>query len=427
MKAPLKILVVDDEEIQRVTLHDDLADAGYEIIAVECPQIALELIKKHGFDVVISDLKMPGMDGLTLLKRIKEIQPKITVVMMTAYGTVETAVQAMKEGAYDYLTKPFSTDELLLILQRVRNYRHVKAENIQLKKQLETRYSFGKIIGKSVAMQEVYKQLEIVAPTDTTVLIEGETGTGKEMVANAVHYNSHRKDKPFIKVSCAMLSKDILESELFGHERGAFTGALKQKKGRFELAEGGTIFLDEVDDIPVELQVKLLRVLEERSFERVGGTQTFNIDVRVIAATKTDLRRLVEQGEFREDLFYRLNIYPVRLPSLRERKDDIRLLFDHFLKELWSNDSPEIDPVVIKYLMDYSWPGNVREFKNVIERLTLSCHCNPIVPDCLPIEIQHPKVSLSFSTSASDEPGSLDETVAEFEKNIISNVFTKTG
>ncbi|RMD85863.1 MAG: sigma-54-dependent Fis family transcriptional regulator [Calditrichaeota bacterium] len=423
----MKILIVEDEEIQRVSLQDDLVEAGYETMAVGNPKVALELIRKDSFDVVLTDLKMPGMDGVTLLEHIKKIQPDTTVIMMTAYGTVESAVRAMKLGAYDYLTKPFSTDELLLVLKRVESYRNVLAENVRLKKQLESRYSFGNIIGKSAVMQEVYRQLEVVAPTNTTVLLEGETGTGKEMVANAIHYNSPRKDKPLVKVSCAMLSKEILESELFGHVRGAFTGAIKDKKGRFELADGGSIFLDEVDDIPVELQVKLLRVLEQQEFERVGGTETIKVDVRVIAATKKNLRELVTQGKFREDLFYRLNIYPIRLPPLRERKDDIPLLFEHFLREYTNGNVPEIHPKVMALLMDYSWPGNVRELKNLVERLTLACKCNPIVVECLPLDIRTEVMGQRFTDFQSEESLSLDEQVARFEINQITQALAKSG
>ncbi len=420
----MRILIVEDEEIQRIALQDDLRDAGYDTAAVETAEKALALTEGEHFDVVLTDLKMPGMDGLALLERIKKAQPDVTVVVMTAYGTVDSAVRAMKQGAYDYLTKPFDTDELLLLLQRITNYRQVMAENVRLKQELETRHAFGKLIGKSSAMQEVYKQLEVVAPTDTTVLIVGETGTGKEMVANTIHYNSLRKDRPLIKVSCAMLSREILESELFGHERGAFTGAVRQKKGRFELADGGTIFLDEVDDIPVELQVKLLRVLEERTFERVGGTQTLEVDVRVIAATKKDLRKLVDDGRFREDLFYRLNVYPIHLPPLRERKEDIELLFKRFVSEFRPGRMPQIEPQVFRYLMDYAWPGNVRELRNVVERLTLSCQCDPVVADCLPVEIRNPSAS---PMPALKGPISLDATVADFEKMLIRQALEKTG
>lgn len=417
----MKILIVDDEEIQRVSLQDDLNDAGYKTLAVESPIVALELAAKEEIDVVITDLKMPAMDGISFMQELKKIQPGASIIMMTAYATVETAVEAMKIGAYDYLTKPFNTEELLLLLQRIDDFRSVMAENVQLRKQLQNRYNFGNIIGKSAAMQQVYQQLETVAGTETTVLIEGKTGTGKEMVANAIHYSSPRKDKPFVKVSCAVLSKEILESELFGHERGAFTGALRQKKGRFELADGGSIFLDEVDDIPVELQVKLLRVLEEKTFERVGGTETLKVDVRVIAATKKDLRQLVEEGQFREDLYYRLNIYPIKLPTLKERQEDIQLLFEHFLDKLSPGAAPVIDPAVYRFLLDYEWPGNVREFKNFVERLTLSCKCDPVVPECLPPEIRSADVQFKVA----DEQ-SLDERVATFEKRLILHALSQT-
>lgn len=423
----MKILIIDDEEIQRISLQDDLTDAGFDTVAVESPQIALDLIGQEAFDVILTDLKMPEMDGITLLERIKRIQPEVTVIVITAYASVDSAVQAMKLGAYDYLTKPFGTEELLLLLQRVETYRNVVAENVRLKKQLETRYRFGNLVGKSPLMQEVYRQLDIVIRTSTTVLLEGETGTGKEMVANAIHYNSTRKDGPLIKVSCALLSKDILESELFGHERGAFTGAIREKKGRFELAHQGTLFLDEVDDIPVELQVKLLRVLEQQEFEKVGGTKTIKVDVRVIAATKEELRDLVAQGRFREDLFYRLNVYPIKLPSLRDRKEDIPALFQHFLSEFGSNEMHPVDPNVMAYLMDYSWPGNVRELKNVVERVSLSCQCDPIVPECLPIEIRNQMVTAGLNSKQANMTTALDESVAQFETKLIRQALTTTG
>ncbi len=422
-------MIVEDEEIQRVTLHDDLIESGYDTTAVESPRVAIDLVRKEPFDVILTDLKMPELDGITLLERVKKIQPHLTVIVMTAYGRVESAVKAMKLGAYDYLTKPFSSDELSLVLKRVDNYRTIVTENLHLRRQLETRYAFGNIIGKSSAMQEIYRQLEVVTPTATTVLLEGETGTGKEMAANAIHYNSPRKNGPFIKLSCAMLSKEILESELFGHERGAFTGALREKKGRFELAHGGSLFVDELDDIPVDLQVKLLRVLEEQTFERVGGTKTMAVDVRLIAATKKNLRNLVAQGKFREDLFYRLNIYPIRLPPLRNRKEDIPLLFEHFLREFSAKDLPQLPDVnseAMAQLMDYSWPGNVRELRNVVERLTLSCRCNPILPECLPIEIRQDMNAVPNSNKL-DGMIALDQSVEDFERELITAALAKSG
>lgn len=300
-----------------------MRDAGHETLAVESPLPALQLLKTEPFELEITELKMPKMDGLQLLQEIKSRYHQLDVIVMTAYGTVKTAVKAMKLGAYDYLTKPFEIDELLQVLGRLQDWRKLRAENVQLRRQLQERHSFGKIIGKSAALQQVYQQLEIVAKSDTTVLITGETGTGKEMVANAIHYHSAHAAGPFIKVSCAILSRETLKSELFGHVRGAFTGAVQDKKGRFELAEGGTIFLDDVDDIPLELQVKLLRVLQEKEFERVGSAQPIKTAACVIASTKRDLHQLVKAGRFREDLFYRLNVNPIRFPALRERREDI--------------------------------------------------------------------------------------------------------
>lgn len=422
----MKILIIDDEEIQRISLQDDLRDAGFEVVAVESPQMALKLVENELFEVILTDLKMPEMDGITLLERIKGAQPGVTVIVITAYGSVDTAVQAMKLGAYDYLTKPFSTDELLFLLKRVDKYRSVVAENVQLRQQLETRYQFHNLIGKSSVMQEVYRQLELVIGSSTTVLIEGETGTGKEMVANAIHYNSTRKGGPFIKVSCASLSKDILESELFGHERGAFTGAVRERKGRFELAHQGSLFLDEVDDIPIELQVKLLRVLEQQEFEKVGGSETIKVDVRVIVATKANLQGLLNVGKFREDLYYRLNIYPIKLPPLRDRKEDIPLLLEHFLSEFGNEGLHHVDPNFMASLMDYSWPGNVRELKNVVERVTLACQYDPISPECLPVEIRHAIKNASISTQL-DGMTALDDSVVKFECKLITEALEKTA
>ncbi len=423
----MKILIVEDEEIQRVALLDDLLEVGHDTTAVASGDAAVELLAEATFDVILADLKMPGIDGMELLQHVKALQPSTTVIMMTAYGNVETAVHAMKLGAYDYLTKPFSVDELLLVLNRVQNYRSVTRENRRLKSQIETRYSFDNIIGKSQSMQDVFRQLEIAAPSDTTVLLEGETGTGKELAANAIHYNSPRKRHPFIKVSCAMLSKEILESELFGHEKGAFTGAYSQKKGRFELANGGSILLDEVDDISVELQVKLLRVLEEQTFERVGGTKTLKVDVRVIAATKVDLNKLVARDVFRQDLFYRLSIYPIRLPALREREGDAQDLLEHFLHVFNSGNQQIIEPDVYPVLAAYSWPGNVRELRNLAERLTLICQGRPITRECLPSTIQEQAVDGGCSARRLDGKNTLGELVAQFEWDLIRQTLAKVG
>lgn len=423
----MKILIVEDEEIERVSLQDDLRDAGYETLALESPVPALDLLKSEHFDVIVTDLKMPKMDGLQLLQKIKQDYAHIDVIVMTAYATVKTAIAAMKSGAYDYLTKPFEIDELLQILQRLQKLRSLEDENARLREQLQKRYSFGKIIGKSAAMQSVYQQLETVAKSDATVLITGETGTGKEMVANALHYHSHRAQGPFLKVSCAILSEEILESELFGHVRGAFTGAIEDKQGRFELASGGTIFLDDVDDIPLALQVKLLRVLQEKEFERVGSAKPVKTDARVIASTKKDLYQLSKEGKFREDLYYRLNVFPIHLPPLRERKEDIPLLFERFLQEFRQNSVPEIDGKAMAILLEHPWEGNVRELRNLAERLALACHCDPIVAECLPYEMLAGKERFHFTPANLAKGWTLDEAVQHFEQSLIEEALRNAG
>ncbi|HBO85104.1 MAG: hypothetical protein A2073_00550 [Deltaproteobacteria bacterium GWC2_42_11] len=366
----MRILIIEDEKIKRITLTDALLKAGYDVAAFDRPSDALTAFKEMDFDVVVTDLRLPQMGGLELVEKIKGMRPDTEVIIMTAYATIDTAVKAMKLGAYDYITKPFSSEELILILERLKEFKNVVNENIKLKKQISSQYSFGNIIGKSKGMQEVFELIDTVAARDTTILIIGESGTGKEMIANAVHHNSLRKNKPLIKLSCAALTETLLESELFGHEKGAFTGAIKERKGRFELAHDGTIFLDDVDDIPLSMQPKLLRVLQEREFERVGGTKTIKVDIRVICATKQDLMIKVKEGRFREDLFYRLNIVPVKLPPLRERIEDTPLLCEHFLKRYCKlNEKKFFTAEAMKGLMDYDWPGNVRELENIIERV----------------------------------------------------------
>lgn len=356
----MRILVVEDEDILRISIGDDLKEAGLGVSLSKNPLLALNLLEKEAFNVALLDYKLPEMDGIELLKRIKHVQPDCDVIVMTAFGTIRTAVEAMKSGAYDYITKPFSNEELILTIKRIAEVQSLKRENIELKQQLKEKHSFHKLIGKSKSMQQIYDLLSHVANSDRTVLITGETGTGKEMVADAIHYTGPRQDSPYIKVSCALFSKDVLESELFGHVKGAFTGATNEKKGRFELANGGTILLDDVEDIPLELQVKLLRVLQHSEFERVGGTETIKVDVRVIATSKANLLEKIKKEEFREDLYYRLNVVPVYLPPLRERKEDIPLLGDVFI-EKYSSKPMRISSQAMDYLLNYNWPGNVRE------------------------------------------------------------------
>lgn len=382
----MRVLIVDDEESLRISLSDDLKDAGFEVESTVNPLPALELLKKNHFEVVVTDLKMSEMDGINFLKIIKEKYSEIFVILITAYGTVQTAVEAMKLGAYDYITKPFSSDELILTIDRIKEKIELKQEIRDLKEQLSDRFSFQKIVGKSKVMREIFDLLTTVAQANTSVLITGETGTGKEMVANALHFISPRKFKPHIKVSCAMFSKHLLENELFGHEKGAFTGAYTSKKGRFEMADGGTIFLDDVDDIPLDLQVKLLRTIQEREIERLGGAETKKIDVRIISASKYDLLSKVKKGEFRDDLYYRLNVVPVLLPPLRERKEDIPLLIESFIKK-FTDRHIEFPKVVMTALMNYQWPGNIRELENLIERLIITTPGNRISFSQLPQEI----------------------------------------
>jgi DNA-binding NtrC family response regulator len=412
----MRILVVEDEDILRISIGDDLKEAGFQVSSSRSPLLALDLLEKEEYEVALIDYKMPEMNGIELLKRIKNKDPECAVIIMTAFGTIQTAVEAMKLGAYDYITKPFSNEELILTIKRIAEVQLLKKENIELKVQLKERHSFHKIIGKSKSMQLVYDLLSNVANSDSTVLITGETGTGKEMVADAIHYTGLRQDNPYIKVSCALFSKDILESELFGHDKGAFTGAIKEKKGRFQLAHKGTIFLDDVDDIPLELQVKLLRVLQHSEFERVGGTQTIKVDVRVIAASKANLLEKVKKGEFREDLYYRLNVVPIHLPPLRERKDDILLLIDAFVGKYSSAKIMKVSSQAMDYLLNYSWPGNVRELENLIERLALTGSGGEITHSHLPHEIIWEEI---FPEEGYSDQSSFDEAMKNREISII--------
>ena len=420
----MRILVVDDEKLFRVSLCDDLDEAGFETHGLGSAEEVMEELKKNVYDVVLTDLRLPRMDGIARLKKIKKSSPDVIVIVMTAYATVQTAVEAIKQGAYDYITKPFTSEELFLTLKRFAKYQSIVKENINLKKQLESQYEYKNLIGKSKVMRDIFHLIKIVSSSDSSILISGGTGTGKEMIADAIHFNGARKKGPYIKVSCATISKDILESELFGHVKGAFTGAIREKKGRFELADKGTILLDDVDDIPIELQVKLLRVLEEHSFEKVGGTKKIKVDIRVIAATKVDLQEMVNEGKFRADLFYRLNVVPIYVPPLRERREDIHILIEHFIK-IYSRDKPlRFAPSVIKRLIDYSWPGNVRELRNIIERLALISEGEVITENLLPDELLGSPQPLVDSLSE-NEP--LNEILEKTEIIILKNALSKTN
>ena len=381
----MKVMLVEDEKITRITLGDALAKEDHEVVSCGTGQEAMSLLDET-VDVVISDLRMPGMDGLELLRRIKGKQPATEVILMTAYSTVANAVEALKLGAYDYLTKPFAITEMLLILERLDAHRLLVSENIRLRDRIR-RQGGGRLVGASAPMRKLADTIDAVAAGDYTVLIRGESGTGKELVAEAIHERSVRSEGPFVKVSCAALSETVLESELFGHERGAFTGADRRHRGRFERSAGGTIFLDDIDDFPRQLQVKLLRTLQEKEIERVGGSVAIKVDLRVVAATKVDLLELVDQGRFREDLYYRLNIVPVNIPPLREWREDIPLLVGHFLaKHAPQRSNLEVTPAAMQRLTTWVWPGNVRELENCVQRMVALSRDDLLDINDLPVE-----------------------------------------
>ena len=389
------ILIVDDEKNYLLVLEALLRDAGYEVITCDNASEALEITTSHDLDLVITDMRMPGVDGMEFLVQLRGLQPEIPVIMMTAYATVEKAVEAMKRGAFDYVTKPFKNEELILTIRKALEMHRLKQENRLLSQELQERFKFGNIVGKSKVMRQVYEIIEKVAQTRASVLIIGESGTGKELIARAIHFNSPRSDKPFVSVNCSALPETLLESELFGHERGAFTGAVTRRKGRFELAHNGTLFLDEVGDMSPALQVKLLRVLQEMRFERVGGTATLQVDARLVAASNRDLKREVELGRFREDLYYRLKVVHINVPPLRERRDDIPLLVHHFLRKVAKINGLPVKNVsheALKYLYQYDWLGNVRELENVIERAVILCDGDEIRPQDLAEELFQKKL-----------------------------------
>ncbi|MHB8880576.1 MAG: sigma-54-dependent transcriptional regulator [Thermodesulfovibrionales bacterium] len=395
------VLIIEDDKIMRISLEDALKGAGYEVLSCETGTAALDIIRNMSFDLVITDIRLPDMDGFDIVREITR-QRAVPVIMMTAYGTIKDAVEAMKLGAFDYITKPFALDEFLLLVSRALELKRLREENIRLKKDLGRCYSAPNIIGESSAMKKVFSLIEKVSATDSTVLILGESGTGKELIATTIHYQSSRKDKPLIKINCAALPEGLVESELFGHERGAFTGAVKRKPGRFELAHGGTIFLDEIGDLPLQAQSKLLRVLQEKTVERVGGTGSIRVDVRLIAATNKHLEEEVKAGRFREDLFYRLNVIPVTIPPLRERREDIPALLEFFTDKLRARLSKKIrfSTEAGGILLAYSYPGNVRELENIIERcITLSASDVISTSELPSLMIGNPPESGSLSLS----------------------------
>ena len=388
---PLRIIVVDDEPTQRELIGGFLQKQGHEVFLAGNGLEALAHIRERQVDLVLSDCRMPGMSGPELVLAIKAVNPEIPLILMTAYGTVETAVQAMKDGAADYLTKPLDLEELLVRLARVAEQTRLKSEVRDLQRRLVERHRLEGIIGESGRMQEVLALVTRIAPSDATVLIRGESGTGKELVARAIHFNSLRANGPLVNLNCAALPEQLLESELFGHEKGAFTGAVAQRKGRFEQADGGSIFLDEIGDLSPALQVKLLRVLQERQFERVGGNKTIGANVRVMAATHRDLERAMREGTFRDDLYYRLNVVTIQIPPLRERREDIPPLLDHFLRKFAEKNRREVTGLTAAArdaLLKYEYPGNVRELENIVERAVLLCRGRVIDLDDLPAAVR---------------------------------------
>jgi two-component system response regulator AtoC len=416
MKKRPKILVVDDEDIVRESLRDWLGGVGYKVDIAESAEKALQIIKQKRTKIMIADLIMPGMNGIELMKKAKEIVPTIATVIITAHGTIQTAISAIREGAYDYVEKPFCPEKVELLIKNLIEHQDLVEENISLRRKIEDRFQFEGIIAKSPKMLKIIELIKTVAPTNATILIIGNTGTGKEVIARAIHHQSPRRNKPFIATSCAALPESLLESELFGHEKGSFTGAMERKKGKFEAGDKGTLFLDEIGEINANTQIHLLRALEEKKITRVGGNEEINVDVRVIAATNRNLKMTIKQGTFREDLYYRLNVVTIDLPPLMDRMEDILPLAEHFLKKYAEENNKRIKNFsddVVKFMLNYSWPGNVRELENMIERGVILSKNTAITLDELPQDIIHPTPVEG-------------KTVEEVTRNHIINVLEET-
>ncbi len=425
-----RILLVEDDRNTLSGLMEILSQEGYEVVGAESAKKALKYLSKESFDILLTDLKMPEMDGMELYERSLPMAPEMKTIVMTAYSSVKDAVEAMKKGVYEYLTKPLNLDELFLILEKAIGEQKLIRENVELKKKIEDTYSFQNIVGKSESMQRIFHTISKVAKTQSTVLIRGESGTGKELVARAIHYNSPRSRKPLVEISCASFPETLLESELFGYEKGAFTGADSRKIGRFELAHEGSIFLDEIGEITEGVQVKLLRVLQHKEITRLGGTETIKVDVRVIAATNRDLEKALEEGKFREDLYYRLNVIPIYIPPLRERKEDIPLLIDHFIKKFSrENKLPwlEISPEALELCMQYDWPGNVRELENAIENAIVLGEGNVILPEHLPFSWMQKQPARTHFDFINNSGSSFKEKIEAAEKAILKHAIDQAG
>jgi DNA-binding NtrC family response regulator len=423
------LLVIDDEPALRQALKEILAAEGYDVECLPDGESGLRRLKEQPFDLVLSDLVLPGLGGMEILEFLVGHRPECPCLIITGYGTIKNSVTAMRLGAYDYLTKPVDAQELRLVVARALEYHRLKRENLQLRQELEQRFGFENIVGTSEAILKVFELVKKVADTDSTVLLLGESGTGKELFARAIHYNSFRRPGPLIPVNCAAIPEELLESELFGHERGAFTHAIRTRIGRFELADGGTIFLDEIADMSPGLQVKILRVLQDKSFERIGGVKVIRVDIRVIAATNQDLEDLVRQGRFREDLYYRLNVIPIRIPPLRERTADIPLLVQHFLEEFSrSKKKPlkRLTPEALESLCRYPWPGNVRELEHLVERLVIMSEGEVVGLKDLPERFRQPQAA----PPAAAFPAAgihLTSMVQQFEKDLILKALQRSN
>ena len=428
-----RILVVDDEKSMRDFLTIMLKKEGYEVTTAKSGGDAIKVILAEIFDLVITDVKMPHVGGIEVLKAVKDVSPETIVIMITAFGTAESAVEAMKLGAYDYITKPFKVEEIKLVLQKALERYSLRRENILLRREIESRAGFENFIGKSTPMESVFSLIRQVAESYSTVLITGESGTGKELVARAIHANSTRKNGPFVTVNCGALPESLLESELFGYMKGSFTGAVSNKQGLFEAANGGSVFLDEISATTPALQIKLLRVLQEREFKRVGGTADISVDVRVIVASNRNLMDEVAKGAFREDLYYRLNVIPISLPPLRDRKEDIPLLFDFFLKKYSRDHKKKImTPEAMKHFMNsygnYRWPGNVRELENMVERLIILASDNTIHPENIPDMVQDVRPCSELTPSdIPDEGVDLETIMGNLEKSLLQKALEKAG
>jgi DNA-binding NtrC family response regulator len=426
-----RILVVDDDPVILEVITEILTTNGYEVVAAPNGETGIKELTCNEYDLILTDLVMPDVDGMEVLNHAVNKSPKTLCIILTGYGTIKSSVDAIKKGAFDYIPKPITSNELLVVIEKALKFKNLEEENIRLKKELRHKYRYNNIIGTSNGIRVIYDLIEKVADTDSTVLITGASGTGKELIARAIHYNSSRSDKPMVVINCGAIPEELLESELFGHEKGSFTGAYKSRIGRFEMANGGTIFLDEIGEMSPSLQVKLLRVLQEQKFERVGGTKTIHVDVRIIAATNKNLTVAINKEKFREDLYYRLNVIPIKVPPLKQRKSDIPLLIDHFMKKFHKGRKVTVSgfsPEAMDAMMEYDWPGNIRELENVIKRLTILCDNQKASFYDLPEHIQ--QNSKSFQTSEKDlidERLTLDEAVKDYEKKLIVEALEKSN